>query len=92
MKTSKEYLAKLYARGWQSMEKAPKDGTIIVVVYSPWNMHSNEQRYQLAQWIETSPYAREDRFCAPWEPDAGVFADAWMSLEDFSKWWPPHGN
>lgn len=72
--------------GFQPMDTAPRDGTIIAVCYHEWDVQTNPVRYQMAQWLYDGA---EFAFCAPWQTDNRVWADGWMTLEKFAAYREP---
>lgn len=71
------------AAGWQSMETAPKDMSIFAVYFHEWNNPSCPIAYQFAQY-----YPLGNRFIQPWNPNAEVWANGWMGLEQFAAYRP----
>ena len=67
--------------GWRDMDDAPRDGTIIVVRYHPWNDKRNAPQVQMAQWSSWTG-------CGEWRPpfdlNSSVYADGWMTIEELN--------
>lgn len=73
--------ASIPSAGWRSMDSAPRDGSIFAVRYHPWQVKSNPAQVQFAQWL-LPERGGGGNFCAPWQPDSHVYADAWMPFEE----------
>lgn len=68
---------------WRDLADAPRDGSIIAVRFQPWKIATSPPQVQFAQWIDL--YGTGGKWCAPYNPDSEVYADAWLPINELPR-------
>ena len=68
--------------GWKPMTSAPRDGTVIMVLYREFNAKEGKAAIQPAQWLCD---LQGSNWCwrKPWSQATTAHADQWMTYQEF---------
>lgn len=62
---------------WRGMDSAPRDGTIMLVCFHPWNDPAIPLKVQLAQWDTDMGQLIDPCDCA-----SNPYAEGWLELDE----------
>lgn len=70
--------------GWRDMESAPTDGTIIFLISRQYNSPNGPAQVQPGHWLCDGD-GKNWGWKRPWAPGWTVYADGWMTVEEFYR-------